>query len=141
MYKLIDLPYKYDALEPYMDAQTVEIHYAKHHQGYVNKFNAVIKLYPELQSKSVEDLLSEINTIDVDIKDKVAIINNGSGVANHNLFWQTMSNNKEIDDGLIYDAYAKILDEDENKNSLEDKEYINYLIDNDIDVDLIIEEF
>lgn len=47
----------------------------------------------------------------------------------------------EIDDGLIYDAYAKILDEDENKNSLEDKEYINYLIDNDIDVDLIIEEF
>jgi len=83
------LPYAYDALEPYIDAMTMEIHHTKHHQGYVNKLNAALEGYPELQSKSIEDLLREIERVPEKIR--TAVRNNGGGHANHSLFWPVMS--------------------------------------------------
>lgn len=88
---LPDLPYSYDALEPNIDAKTMEIHHGKHHQGYVNNLNAALENHPELQDKSVEDLISDLNSIPEDIRN--AVRNNGGGHANHSLFWPCMGPN------------------------------------------------
>ncbi len=85
---LPDLPYSYDALEPSIDAKTMEIHHGKHHQGYVNNLNAALENHPELQDKSVEDLISDLNSIPENIRN--AVRNNGGGHANHSLFWPCM---------------------------------------------------
>lgn len=85
---LPDLPYSYDALEPSIDAKTMEIHHGKHHQGYVNNLNAALENHPELQEKSVEDLVSDLNSIPENIRN--AVRNNGGGHANHSLFWPCM---------------------------------------------------
>ena len=85
---LPDLPYSYDALEPSIDAKTMEIHHGKHHQGYVNNLNAALENHPELQEKSVEDLISDLNSISENIRN--AVRNNGGGHANHSLFWPCM---------------------------------------------------
>ena len=83
------LPYPSDALEPYIDKQTMEIHHGKHHQAYVTNLNAALEKHPELQAKSVEDLLRGINSVPEDIR--TAVRNNGGGHANHTMFWQIMS--------------------------------------------------
>ncbi|HWW86048.1 MAG TPA: superoxide dismutase [Vicinamibacterales bacterium] len=83
------LPYPPEALEPHIDKQTMEIHHGKHHQAYVNNLNAALEKHPELQSKSVEDLLRGINTVPEDIR--TAVRNNGGGHANHTMFWQIMA--------------------------------------------------
>ena len=85
-YVLPKLDYSYGALEPYIDAQTMEIHHSKHHQAYVDKLNGVIDKYPELQSKSLEDLLLGINKFKMDEKDRVTLHNNAGGHANHSFF-------------------------------------------------------
>ena len=90
-HELPKLPYGYDALEPHIDARTMEIHYTKHHQGYVNNLNAALEKHPELQKKSVEDLLRNLNSIPEDIR--TAVRNNGGGHFNHSLFWPMMSPN------------------------------------------------
>jgi superoxide dismutase, Fe-Mn family len=90
-HELGKLPYAYDALEPHMDAKTVEIHHDKHHQGYVNKLNAALEKHPELFEKSLEDLLKDLNAVPEDIR--TAVRNNGGGHANHNLYWETMGPN------------------------------------------------
>ncbi|BBM69117.1 superoxide dismutase [Rhodothermus marinus] len=90
-FTLPPLPYPYDALEPYVDAQTMEIHYTKHHQGYVNNLNKALEGYPELQNKSIEELLRGINEIPEAIR--TAVRNNGGGHANHSLFWTIMKPN------------------------------------------------
>jgi superoxide dismutase, Fe-Mn family len=82
------LPYPSDALEPYIDKQTMEIHHGKHHNAYVTNLNAALEKHPELQSKSVDDLLRGINTVPEDIR--TAVRNNGGGHANHSMFWQIM---------------------------------------------------
>ena len=82
------LPYATDALEPHIDKQTMEIHHGKHHAAYVNNLNAALEKHPELQSKSVEDLIRGINTVPEDIR--TAVRNNGGGHANHSMFWQIM---------------------------------------------------
>ena len=87
-YTLMPLPYSYDALEPYLDAQTMEIHYSKHHQGYVNNLNKALEQNPELAAKSPEKLLSDLNAIPENIR--ASVRNQGGGVANHNLFWQVL---------------------------------------------------
>ncbi|CAM3286359.1 superoxide dismutase [Rhodothermus bifroesti] len=87
-FTLPPLPYPYDALEPYIDAQTMEIHHTKHHQAYINNVNKALEGYPELQQKSIEDLLRGINTIPEAIRTTVR--NNGGGHANHSLFWTIM---------------------------------------------------
>jgi superoxide dismutase, Fe-Mn family len=85
------LPYAPDALEPHIDKQTMEIHHGKHHNAYVTNLNAALDKHPELQSKSVEDLLRNINTVPEDIR--AAVRNNGGGHANHSMFWQIMGPN------------------------------------------------
>lgn len=88
-HELPRLPYGYDALEPHIDARTMEIHHTKHHQGYVNNLNAALEKHPELDKKSVEDLLKDLNSIPEDIR--TAVRNNGGGHANHSMFWPIMS--------------------------------------------------
>ena len=87
-HSLPPLPYPADALEPYIDKQTMEIHHGKHHQAYVTNLNAALEKHPALQSKTVEDLLKGINTVPEDIR--TAVRNNGGGHANHSMFWQIM---------------------------------------------------
>ena len=88
-HELPRLPYGYDELEPHIDARTMEIHYTKHHQGYVNNLNAALEKHPELEKKSVEELLKDLNAIPEDIR--TAVRNNGGGHANHSMFWPIMS--------------------------------------------------
>jgi superoxide dismutase, Fe-Mn family len=83
------LPYAPDALEPHIDKMTMEIHHGKHHNAYVTNLNAALEKHPELQSKTVEDLLKHIATVPEDIR--VAVRNNGGGHANHSMFWQIMA--------------------------------------------------
>lgn len=88
-YQLPDLPYAFNALEPHIDARTMEIHHDRHHAGYVSKVSAALEGYPELAAKSVEELLREVDSVPGDIR--TAVRNNGGGHANHSLFWQVMS--------------------------------------------------
>ena len=88
-HELPKLPYAYDALEPHIDAQTMEIHHTKHHQGYVTKLNAALEKAPDLQKTSLEELLRGIATVPEAIR--TAVRNNGGGHANHTLFWQVMA--------------------------------------------------
>ena len=86
------LPYANDALEPHIDAKTMEIHHDKHHQAYVNNLNAAIEKAPELQSKSLDDLMRGINSVPESVR--TAVRNNGGGHWNHSLFWQIMGPGK-----------------------------------------------
>src|SRR3954469_12096838 len=83
------LPYAFDALEPHIDAQTMEIHHGKHHQAYVNNLNAAIEKAPELANKSLDDLMRNVNSAPEAVR--TAIRNNGGGHWNHSLFWQIMA--------------------------------------------------
>ncbi|PYQ77088.1 MAG: superoxide dismutase [Acidobacteria bacterium] len=87
-HSLPPLPYPSDALEPHIDKQTMEIHHGKHHNAYVTNLNAALEKHPQLQSKSIEDLLRGINSVPEDIR--TAVRNNGGGHANHSMFWQIM---------------------------------------------------
>ncbi|MCA9292271.1 MAG: superoxide dismutase [Phycisphaerales bacterium] len=86
-YQLPKLPYAYDALEPHIDARTMEIHYTKHHQGYVTKVNAALENTP-FADQSIESVLANISRVPDTIRQ--AVINNGGGHANHSLFWSIM---------------------------------------------------
>jgi len=91
-YTLPEMPYAYDALEPHIDAQTMEIHHTKHHQKYTDMMNGALeKLSPELQEKDIEEILSNINQVPDDVKG--AINFNGGGYDNHKLFWNSMKQN------------------------------------------------
>src|SRR5271170_6958271 len=88
-YELPKLPYAYDALEPYIDARTMEIHYTKHHQTYVNKLNEALEKAPAgLADKPLEELLRTIDEVPADIR--TAIRNHGGGHSNHSFFWTIM---------------------------------------------------
>ena len=86
------LPYAYDALEPHIDAKTMEIHHTKHHQAYVNNLNAAIEKAPDLQGKSLDDLMKNINTVPEAVR--TAVRNNGGGHWNHSMFWEIMGPGK-----------------------------------------------
>ena len=87
-YELPALPYGYDALEPHIDAQTMEIHHTKHHQTYITKLNGALEGYPDLASKSVDDLIADLASLPDNIRG--AVRNNGGGHSNHTMFWQVM---------------------------------------------------
>jgi Fe-Mn family superoxide dismutase len=91
LFTLAPLPYEPEALEPYIDAATMSIHYGKHHAAYVNNLNKAIATYPALGGRSVEDLIRDLNALPEDIR--IAVRNNGGGHANHTLFWETLSPN------------------------------------------------
>ena len=88
-HSLPDLPYAYDALDPVVDARTMEIHHTKHHNTYVTSLNAALEGHAELAAKSVEDLISDLDSVPEDIR--TAVRNHGGGHANHSLFWQIMA--------------------------------------------------
>src|SRR5881394_255742 len=88
-YELPPLPYPKDALEPNIDAQTMEIHHGKHHAAYVTNVNKAIAGKPDLEKKPVEELISNMNAVPEDIRGVVR--NNGGGHANHSLFWRIMA--------------------------------------------------
>ncbi|MCB0200534.1 MAG: superoxide dismutase [Caldilineae bacterium] len=87
-YKLPDLPYSQDALEPYIDARTMGIHHDKHHAGYVNNLNKALEGHDDLQKKDLYELLADLDSVPADIR--TAVRNNGGGHANHSLFWKVM---------------------------------------------------
>jgi Fe-Mn family superoxide dismutase len=87
-HQLAPLPYAFDALEPHIDAKTMEIHHGKHHAAYVNNLNTALEKYPDLQAKKVDDLLRDIGKVPEDIR--TAVRNNGGGHMNHTMFWKLM---------------------------------------------------
>jgi superoxide dismutase, Fe-Mn family len=87
-HELPKLQFSYDALEPFMDAKTIEIHYTKHHQAYLDNLNKALAKHPELAEKPVDELLDDINKIPEDIKQ--AVINHGGGYWNHSFFWSIL---------------------------------------------------
>ncbi len=88
-FELPGLPYDYDALEPHIDARTMEIHHTKHHQAYINNANAALEKHSDLAGKAVEELLADLNAVPEDARK--AIRNNAGGHANHTLFWTVMA--------------------------------------------------
>lgn len=102
-YELPKLPYAYDALEPNFDKETMEIHHTKHHNTYVTKLNDALKGHDDLASKSVDELVADLNSVPEDIR--TAVRNNGGGHSNHTFFWQILSPNGGAEPtGAIKDA-------------------------------------
>ena len=100
-YSIPKLPYSYEALEPYIDAKTMEIHHSKHHQAYVDKLNAVLEKYPKLADDPIESLLKNLPKLDMAEPDKNMLKNNGGGHVNHIAYWETLSPKKEINAKLV----------------------------------------
>jgi len=90
-YELPKLPYAYDALEPHIDKETMNIHHTKHHNTYITNVNAALEGHDDLSSKTIEELISDLNAVPENIR--TAVRNNGGGHANHSLFWQLMTPN------------------------------------------------
>lgn len=90
-YSLAPLPFAHDALEPHIDAKTMEIHHGKHHQAYVNNLNAALKDFPAVSELPVENLLVDLDVLPVPDATKNAVRNNGGGHANHTLFWDILT--------------------------------------------------
>jgi superoxide dismutase, Fe-Mn family len=88
-FELPPLPYDFSALEPTIDAQTMQLHHGKHHQAYVNNLNAALESHPELQKKTAEELISNLNAVPEQIR--AAVRNNGGGHVNHSMFWTIMT--------------------------------------------------
>jgi Fe-Mn family superoxide dismutase len=91
-YVLPKLPYAYDALEPYIDARTMEIHHTKHHQAYINTVNGALEKHPDLAALPVEQLVARLDSVPEDIR--TVVRNHGGGHANHSLFWQILGPGK-----------------------------------------------
>jgi Fe-Mn family superoxide dismutase len=89
MFKLPELPYAYDALEPYIDAKTMEIHHTKHHETYIENLNKALASYPDLQNKSLVELLTTLSALPEAVR--TAVRNQGGGHFNHSLFWPMMA--------------------------------------------------
>ena len=105
-YTLPELPYAFDALEPYIDVETMHLHHDKHHNTYVTNLNAALEKYPELAEKSVEELIAYMDEIPADIR--TAVQNNGGGHANHTFFWEIMAPNAGgAPTGALKDAIDK----------------------------------
>lgn len=99
---LAPLPYDYAALEPYIDTQTMQLHHDKHHAAYVNNLNTALADYPDLQTKTVEELIRDLDAVPEAIR--TAVRNNAGGHANHTMFWQIMGPNGGSPTGAIADA-------------------------------------
>lgn len=107
MFEKIQLPYAYNALEPYIDAETVEIHYTKHHQTYVNNLNKLLEGHEELiKGKTLDQLLEDVNALPESIRQ--GVINQGGGVHNHNVYFAMLSPNpKKEPEGKLLEAINK----------------------------------
>ncbi len=101
-FSLPDLPYAHDALEPHIDARTMEIHHGKHHNTYITNVNTALESHADLASKSVEDLITDLDAVPESIR--TAVRNNGGGHANHSLFWTVMSGSSGAPSGDLAGA-------------------------------------
>jgi superoxide dismutase, Fe-Mn family len=104
-YTLQPLGYAFDALEPFIDAKTMEIHHDKHHQTYVTNLNNAVANYPDLQKKSPIELISNLQSLPEAVQ--VAVRNNGGGVVNHNMFWEQLKKDVPLPAGKLADAIKK----------------------------------
>lgn len=105
-YELPKLNYAYNALEPHIDAKTMEIHHTKHHQTYIDKLNKALETHPELHDKTLEELLTSLPSLPQDIQ--TAVRNNGGGHYNHSLFWEMLTpNQNKLDSGNLFEAVNK----------------------------------
>jgi len=122
-FTLPKLNYAYNSLEPAIDAKTMEIHYTKHHQAYIDKLNSALEKYPELQEKKVEELLADLNSIPEDIRQ--AVRNHGGGHYNHSLFWELLSSENQEDfmgevSKCMHDSFSDLNDYDGFKKKFEE---------------------
>lgn len=106
-HSLPTLPYDYNALEPHIDAKTMEIHYSKHHQAYIDKLNAVLEKYPQYADRELSELMMEFDSLEMDEADKKTLRNNGGGHLNHALFWDVMAPEKAVDQTLHKEVEAE----------------------------------
>jgi len=105
VHTLPQLPYEYNALEPFIDEQTMRIHHTKHHQAYVDKLNSALQNFPDLQKKSVEELLTNFKSLPKDVQ--TAVQNHGGGHLNHSFFWQLLKKDAGQPVGEIADVLNK----------------------------------
>jgi Fe-Mn family superoxide dismutase len=98
-FELPKLTYSYDALEPYIDAQTMEIHHSKHHQAYVNNVNAALEKHPDFASRPVGELITNLNEVPEDIR--MAVRNNGGGHINHSFFWELLKKDVAYEGDIV----------------------------------------
>lgn len=105
IFKLKPLPYSYDALEPYIDAKTMEIHHSKHHQAYVNNLNKGLEAFPQYQDKTLIELLKDIETLPEKLK--ITLQRHGGGTFNHEIFFDGMSLNNPFPEGKLKQAIDK----------------------------------
>lgn len=117
-YKLPELGYGYDALEPFIDAKTMEIHYTKHHQAYVDKLNKAIETHPELSKKTPEELIKNLDKIPEDIR--TAVRNNGGGHVNHSFFWPILKKGVPASGDIIKEINKKFGSLEEFKAKFKD---------------------
>src|SRR3990167_941726 len=110
MFNLPKLPYVFDALEPFIDARTMEIHHGKHHVGYVDKLNAALEKYPALQEKTIEELIADLNAVPEDVR--TAVRNFGGGHLNHSIFWTSMKPSSEGGGGEPTGTLREMLEHD-----------------------------
>jgi Fe-Mn family superoxide dismutase len=125
-HELYPLPYDFDALEPHIDAKTMEIHYTKHHQAYLDNFLKVLEKYPELHDKTVEEILRALPTTTMEATDKAIFQNHAGGFANHNLYWSIMGPSKQINENLkaeIEDTFKSLEAFKEQFNTLAAKHF------------------
>jgi superoxide dismutase, Fe-Mn family len=101
MFILPKLEYSYNALEPTIDAKTMEIHHSKHHQAYTDNFNKAIADFPEIQSMELMEIFKQLKALDVTEDVRQAIRNNGGGYINHKIFWESLAPEKQIDSELV----------------------------------------
>jgi Fe-Mn family superoxide dismutase len=119
-HELPKLPYAYDALEPYIDAKTMELHHSKHHQTYVDKLNATLEKYPDLQGRPVEELLKDLPNLKIEDPDRTAIRNHGGGHLNHSLFWKYLDPSNTKDELLAKEIIQTFGSVDEFKKQFTD---------------------
>ena len=111
-FKLAPLGYAFDALEPYIDARTMEIHYTKHHAAYVNNLNKAVADYPELQKMSVEELVTNLDKVPEKVR--TAVRNNAGGDYNHTLFWKCLKKDAGMEEGPLREALGRLFGDEES---------------------------
>ncbi|OGG03383.1 superoxide dismutase [Candidatus Gottesmanbacteria bacterium RBG_16_37_8] len=114
-YTLPQLPFAYNALEPFIDARTMEIHYTKHHQAYINNLNALLEKYSKLADRKLEEIMSSLDSLGLAEKDKNVLRNHGGGHLNHSFFWTIMSPKKHTDERLVSEIKKEFSSIDEFK--------------------------
>lgn len=108
MFTLPQLPYAYDALMPYIDAKTMEIHLTKHHQAYIDNLNKALQPFPQLQALTLDDLLKNLKTLPDSIQ--MTVQNNAGGHFNHSLFWDLMTPKSHMVQGFLHEQIIKKFD-------------------------------